>query len=142
MMSMMQRIERARSAMQGLAGARSIGIACLFLLAAAGRAGAQAPINDFFTNATVITGISGSVTGSTFFATVEAGEPVVTDLRDPLRIPIANGASVWFRWIAPVSGTAFFNSFGSAFDTVMAAYDGTNLNTMIEVAGNDDSFVP
>src|SRR5262249_15323286 len=101
----------------------------------AGRAAAQ-PANDFFTNALTIAGFSGSVTGSTVGATLEMGEPIVIDSRGG--VPIPDGASVWFRWTAPASGTVFFNTFGSQFDTVLAAYDGTNLATVLQLAGNDD----
>src|SRR5262245_54671032 len=55
----------------------------------AGRGVAQ-PANDNFANAQIISGQSGSVMGSTVGATVEVGEPPVTD---PLTGQVFNGAS-------------------------------------------------
>lgn len=101
---------------------------------AAGRAVAQ-PANDFFTNATLIAGFSGTVTGATVGATLEAGEPVVLNQAG---FPIPNGASVWFRWTAPASGAVFFNTFGSAFDTVLSGHDGSNFVSLVQLDGNDD----
>src|SRR5882762_6098290 len=71
--------------------------------------------NDAFTNATLISGASGTMSGSSFGATRETNEPVHAQ---------QGGASVWFAWIAPDSGTAVLDTFGSSFDTLLAAYTG------------------
>ena len=89
------------------------------------------PLNDAFTNATLISGASGTISGFSFGATRETNEPV--------HYPDGQGsASVWFAWIAPDSGTAVFDTFGSSFDTLLAAYTGTDLTNLVQVAANDD----
>ena len=51
----------------------------------------------------------------------------------------SGGASIWWRWTAPSSGTAVIDTEGSNFDTLLAAYTGDSLNNLIAVASNDDS---
>src|SRR6266571_982283 len=94
-------------------------------------ASAAAPANDNFASAQVLSGPSGSVTGSNVDATKEAGEPN----------PAGNigGASVWYTWTAPASGTATFATAGSSFDTIMGAYTGTSVSVLTELASNDDA---
>jgi hypothetical protein len=92
---------------------------------------ATPPANDAFAQATVLSGSTGSVAGSNDFASREAGEPTI--LANP------GGASVWYRWIAPVSGLAIFSTEGSAFDTLLAAYQGTAVNALTLLDSNDDS---
>ena len=49
------------------------------------------------------------------------------------------GASVWWAWTAPVTGTAEFDTVGSSFDTLLAVYSGrANITSIEEVASNDD----
>lgn len=88
--------------------------------------------NDNFANATVISGASGSVTGSNVGATVEAGEPLVATY---------SGAknSVWWAWTAPFSGSVTFTTVGTGFDTVMGVYTGSSLSSVATVAQDDDS---
>src|SRR5690242_5427495 len=69
------------------------------------------PANDSFTNATAITGPSGSMSANNVGATLEAGEPSLAG--NP------GGQSVWFVWTAPVNMTVSFNTFGSDFDTLL-----------------------
>ena len=101
----------------------------LALVLWAARPGNAAPANDFFTNAVVLAGASGSTTGSTVGATTEPGEPAVTG---------NGGASVWFRWVAPVSGTVVFSTGGSSFDTELGVYTGTAVAALTVVGQNDD----
>jgi hypothetical protein len=89
-----------------------------------------APPNDNFANAQVISGNSGSVTGSNVGATKEPCEP------NHHNIP--GGASVWYRWTAPVEGSVTFDTFGSNFDTVLAVYTGNNLCSLTHIASSDD----
>jgi hypothetical protein len=90
-----------------------------------------APTNDNFTNATIISLASGSVSSTNVAATRETGEPN--------KAGNVGGASVWFRWVAPSSGTVTFNTLGSSFDTIMAVYTGTILTNLTLVAANDDA---
>lgn len=91
------------------------------------------PINDNFANAQVITGTSGTVTGTTVNATKETGE---VGHGDPVN---AGGHSIWFSWTAPSTGARTFTTCGSGFDTLLSAYTGTSVIALTFVAGNDDS---
>src|SRR4029453_14645371 len=51
----------------------------------------------------------------------------------------AGGRSVWYRWTAPGSGSATFNTIGSAFDTILAVYQGNAVNALgTQLVFNDD----
>jgi hypothetical protein len=84
---------------------------------------------DNFADAKFITGVSGTLTGSNVGMTLEAGEPTIDG--NP------GGASVWVKWVAPVSGNFTFTTAGSSFDTLMAVATGTSLATL-QGFGNDD----
>jgi hypothetical protein len=89
------------------------------------------PPNDNFVNAQVISGASGTLTGTNAFATRETGEvtfPADTD----------GGRSVWYRWTAPSSGTANLNTSGSNYDTTLAVYTGASVNALTHITSNDD----
>jgi hypothetical protein len=90
-----------------------------------------APANDAFAAAAGVSGDDGQATGTTLYATKEAGEPAHAD--NP------GGHSVWYRWTAPRRGTMTFRTEGSAFDTLLAVYTGSNLSSLTLVASNDDS---
>jgi type VII secretion-associated serine protease mycosin len=91
----------------------------------------QPPPNDDFAAATPIAGVSGSATGTNVGATREEGEPVHYE----------NGCcvSVWWRWTAPATGWVQFETSGSSFDTVLAAYSGSSVRGLTQLASNDDS---
>jgi hypothetical protein len=88
------------------------------------------PANDNFANAQVISGNSGTVTGSNVGATKETGEPN--------HAGNAGGASVWYRWTPSTSGSATIDTIGSNFDTLLAVYIGSAVNSLTEIASNDD----
>lgn len=88
-----------------------------------------APANDDFADAAAIAGDAGSVAGTTVGASVEEDEPF-------------GSPSVWFAWTAPSSGWATFETCVSAFDTVLAAYVGTELAELEWVAADDDGCAP
>ncbi len=90
---------------------------------------AGAPANDRFSNAQVL-GASGALEGSNEEATKEPGEPNHASER--------GGASVWYRYVAPAAGIAAFSTQGSGFDTLLAAYQGTAVGALTELASNDD----
>ena len=77
-------------------------LVCLVFAQIASPALAQS--NDNFANATVLSGASGQVSGTLIGATREAGEP--TFQAYPLM------GSVWYRWTAPLTGTATFQLSG------------------------------
>ncbi|HKP18226.1 MAG TPA: metallophosphoesterase [Gaiellaceae bacterium] len=99
-------------------------------LLAAGASSAAAPSNDSFSAAAVLTAATGSRDGSNVEATKEAGEPNHADN--------AGGGSVWYRWVAPSTGTATFDTVGSGFDTMLAVYTGSSVSGLTLVAQNDD----
>ena len=86
--------------------------------------------NDNFADAQLLSGASGSTTGRNLQATLEPGEPN----------HLGSGShSVWYRWTVPASGLASVDLRGSNFDTVLAVYTGTLLNSLTLVAENDQS---
>ena len=89
------------------------------------------PPNDDFAAAQVLSGPSGTVSGSTMGATKEPGEPD--------HAGDAGGASVWYSWAAPSSGQFSFETCGSGFDTVLAVYTGATLEALVPVTADDDS---
>jgi hypothetical protein len=113
-------------------------LAVVALFALAGSAQAATPSNDDFANATVLSGSSGSESGTNVDATAEAGDPnnhqaeccTANDL---------GGVSVWYEWTAPASGLVGFDTdaLDTNEDTVLGVYTG-NLGSLNEVEFNDD----
>ena len=101
-------------------------------LLVAGASPAAAPDNDNFSAAASLRAATGTVFGTNVDATVEAGEPAHTGN--------AGGASAWYRWVAPYTGVATFDTFGSGFDTLLAVYTGSSVNALTPVASNDDAL--
>ncbi|MBI5384588.1 MAG: IPT/TIG domain-containing protein [Verrucomicrobia bacterium] len=89
-----------------------------------------APANDLFANAQLISGNSGSATGTNTAATKEVNEP--NHAGNP------GGKSIWYRWIAPSGGTWKFDTLGSGFDTLLAVYTGNAVTNLTVIAANDD----
>jgi hypothetical protein len=87
--------------------------------------------NDDFNNASLLTGTDVSTTGSNVGASKEFGEP------DHGENP--GGKSVWWYWVAPSAETYYINTFGSAFDTTLGVYTGSQVNDLTTIATNDDS---
>jgi uncharacterized delta-60 repeat protein len=88
------------------------------------------PPNDNFSSAEVLSGPNGTVGGSTEFATKESGEP--NHAGD------SGGHSIWYTWTAPASGPAVFDTAGSGLDTLLAVYTGSDLQSLVLQAENDD----
>lgn len=91
--------------------------------------------NDLVSHAHLLTGDSFAYDGSNRGATAqpfETGKP---------HAGVGAGHSMWFRWIAPVSGPFTVFTEGSATDTVLAVYTGDPLDPagFSPVAGNDDA---
>jgi Collagen triple helix repeat (20 copies)/Abnormal spindle-like microcephaly-assoc'd, ASPM-SPD-2-Hydin len=93
-----------------------------------------APANDSFANAQTITGAPVTVTGSNTNATKEVGEP-----NHHVGTGGDGGKSVWYSWQAPASGPVTIDTCASAFDTLLAIYTGSAVNTLTTVASNDQS---
>lgn len=88
------------------------------------------PDNDAFAAAEVISGDSGTVGGSNIGATKEINEP--NHAANP------GGKSVWYQWTAPGNGVWQFETVGSTFDTLLAAYTGPTVSSLTQIAANDD----
>lgn len=84
--------------------------------------------NDAFANAQILSGTNGSTLGYNRTATRESGEPAHAG--NP------GGHSVWFRWTAPKSGRVTFDTGGSRFDTLLAAYAGDSPGALTPLAQN------
>jgi hypothetical protein len=91
---------------------------------------ANRPANDAFAAAQYIGGATGRVTGSSVNGTKENGE--LNHAQN------AGGASIWYRWVAPATGRATFETTGSSFDTLLAVYTGSSVDALTLVAQNDD----
>ncbi len=91
---------------------------------------AQAPNNDYFTNALVFASFATKVYDNNVGATEEPGEP------DHAGNP--GGKSVWWAWVAPSNGTYVLDTVGSRVDTVLAVYTGSAINTL-SLVGEDDN---
>jgi hypothetical protein len=87
----------------------------------------RAPTNDNFANAESLPNTSSGqdTNGSNRGAISEAGEP-------------HPGNSIWYSWTAPADGTYKFDTVGSTFDTTLAVYTGSTLETLDLVRQNDD----
>lgn len=89
------------------------------------------PVNDMFTNATVITGAyaqgagtntSITIYGANYYGTSETGEPNATP-------------SIWYRWVAPATGLVnlyMSQPDGASFQNVYV-YTGTAVNSLTTV---------
>jgi len=64
-------------------------------------------------------------------ADLESGEPEHAN-------GVGNG-SVWWRWTATQSEPVTVSTLGSSIDTLIAVYQGPNVNELVEVASNDDA---
>ncbi len=90
--------------------------------------------NDAFDEAKILgPAIPATATGTTAGATKEAGEP-------------AHGSggpfsSLWFRLDADRTGIVTLSTAGSAFDTVLAVYKGSELGKLTKLAANNDAGV-
>src|SRR5262249_35263531 len=49
------------------------------------------------------------------------------------------GKSVWWQWLAPISGPVSISTLGSSFDTLLGVYTGTAISNLVLLASNDDA---
>jgi hypothetical protein len=89
------------------------------------------PVNDRFVAATRVSAAAAIVTGSTTRAGRETDEPAHAGR--------AAARSIWYRWTAPVTASVRISTCGSAFDTTLAVYTGSDVAALNPVASNDDS---
>lgn len=89
-----------------------------------------APNNDDFAQPVEVAPLPFNHIMDTTDATIAADDPV-------LCIVSRGDATVWYRLIAPSTGTLTVNTFGSAYDTVLAVFSGTR-GALTLLACNDD----
>jgi hypothetical protein len=91
------------------------------------------PGNDDFADAFVLSGFHADTDGYNLSATGELGEPEHhgPGFSNPL-------ASVWYEWTAPAPGTVTIDTCGSDFDTTLAVYTGSSVNSLAPVMSDDD----
>jgi hypothetical protein len=94
------------------------------------------PANDAFASAQVISGQSGTVTGTNVGATKQAGEPNHASNN-------VGGPSIWYSWTAPATAIFTFDTSGSStgtyqVDTMLGVYTGSAVNSLTLVTNNED----
>lgn len=88
------------------------------------------PPHDAFSSAVVKTGTRWTDRGSTMNGSAETGEPA--------HAGSAAASSVWFSWTAPDNRTVTVSTAGSTGDTLLAVYNGDEVNSLTRVASSDD----
>jgi hypothetical protein len=96
----------------------------------------SATLEDMFANRQTVTNTSGQINGDNTGATLEPGEPKHAGK--------TGGHSLWVSWVAPTNGVATFQTAGSGFDTLLAAYhfnstNDTAFSALQVVSAEDDS---
>jgi subtilisin family serine protease len=86
--------------------------------------------NDFFEGRRVLSGTSGQITDSNSTATREPNEPS-TRFGGTFR-------TRWYAHTSTVTGTFTLNLAGSNFDTVVAVYTGSAVNSLTKIGDDDD----
>ena len=87
--------------------------------------------NDEWAGARALSGLTGTTTDTNSGATFETGEPGAE---------FGFGqATKWFRYTPTSPGPLTIDTHGSNFDTVLGVYTGSTLQTLSQVAANDDS---
>ena len=86
---------------------------------------------DNFVDRVRIAGQSGLFAGANRNATREIGEPQHANK--------PGGKSVWYTWLAPITGIATIGTRGSDFDTLLGVYSGTNVAFLTTEANDEDS---
>jgi trimeric autotransporter adhesin len=92
------------------------------------------PANDNFAKAQAISRASGSVSGTNVGATVETNEPTIQDNR--------GGASVWYKWVVPATGTYQFDTCTANPDVagIIGAFTGNSVGNLTELQDGPSEF--
>ena len=88
-------------------------------------------LNDAFGSCAELAGPEGTTLGNVLELTSEPGEP--SHAGQP------GGNSAWFCWTAPTDGPFAFDTVETDYDTLLAIYTGSALDSLIPVASDDDS---
>jgi len=92
--------------------------------------GAISIANDLFVNRISLSGRAAATFGSNVGASKEPNENA--------HAGFVGGKSVWWSWTAPATGSVTINTCGSGFDTLLAVYTGTAVNSLTPVVSNND----
>jgi uncharacterized repeat protein (TIGR01451 family) len=99
----------------------------------------QAPSNDNFANALVISTLPYSNTQSTTSATTQTGDPVFPCIANSGTTNNGRGwYSVWYVYTPTVAGTLHMDTIGSDYDTVLGVWRGA-WGSLTNVGCDDDS---
>lgn len=90
------------------------------------------PSNDDFRLATKVSPSGGQFITNNQFATKEEDEPSHGGF-------FFSDHSLWWSWSPAVSGPVILDTAGSGFDTILAVYEGNDLNSLREVDSVDNS---
>jgi hypothetical protein len=94
------------------------------------------PTNDNFASPTIVGGIPFTDSLSVTDATVEAGEPTVNASCDGRMLKVGTN-TVWYKFTPGTSGLLSMDTLGSNYDTYIAAWTGSTINSLT-LAGCDD----
>jgi hypothetical protein len=89
--------------------------------------------NNDFANRFTLTGAKVTTTGVSVGATIEPGEPTGGGFGNN------RGATLWWTWTAPATGTVRIDTFGSTFNTVLGVYTGTAVDALTQIALNNNA---
>lgn len=89
----------------------------------------QVPDNNDFADRIILEPGRTSVQGSNSFTSSEEGEPV----------PFGGGRTVWWQWNAPEDGEVTISTEDSDFDTGLAIFRGSSVDSLVQIASNDDA---
>jgi M6 family metalloprotease-like protein len=89
------------------------------------------PANDFFAGRITIAGNANTVTGTNVNSSAQTSEPAHHSQ--------APQKSVWWTWTPSITGTATITTAGSNYDTILAAYTGSAIGSLVARASNDDA---
>ncbi|MEO0017907.1 MAG: hypothetical protein RLZZ522_1190, partial [Verrucomicrobiota bacterium] len=89
------------------------------------------PANDAFAGRITISGNSNTAAGTNVSSSAQTSEPSHHSQ--------APQKSVWWTWTPSITGTATITTAGSNFDTILAAYTGSAIGSLVAKASNDDA---
>lgn len=95
-----------------------------------------AALHDLFADARPQTGNSWSHTWSTAGSGATAYSAQTGEPAHAVGVPASR--SVWYAWRPSANGTATVHTRGSAFDTVLAVYQGSRVNGLRQIVSNDN----
>jgi len=104
-----------------------------------GNAGASAPVNDDFANATDLTGTGSGQTGDATSGTLTGGTTIDATFQtgEPVCWYGTTTNTVWFKWTSPTTGNFTLKTQGSTnpdsgdWDAVVGVYTGTSLADLV-----------